>query len=156
MSGTKFSDLFLNFHELFSKLMDLDIQYSQTCQLRVRYGETDRMGYCYYVNYAEFLEVGRVEAIRSKGITYKKLEDDGIMLPVSEFQIKYLAPAFYDDLLNIVTCISHLKGSRLYFTYEIFNQENKKLVEASTTLVFVKADTMKPILAPDSFINKFI
>jgi acyl-CoA thioester hydrolase len=135
--------------------MNLEIQYVHSYQLRVRYGETDRMGYCYYGNYAEFLEVGRVEAIRSKGITYKKLEDDGIMLPVSEFQIKYLAPAKYDDLLNIVTCISHLKGSRLYFTYEIFNQENKKLVEAATTLVFVKADTMKPTMAPELFLRTF-
>lgn len=135
--------------------MNLDIQYVHSHQLRVRYGETDRMGYCYYGNYAEFLEVGRVEAIRSKGITYKKLEDDGIMLPVSEFQIKYLAPAKYDDLLNIVTCISHLKGSRLYFTYEIFNQENKKLVEAATTLVFVKADTMNPTMAPELFLKTF-
>lgn len=135
--------------------MNLEIQYVHSHQIRVRYGETDRMGYCYYGNYAEFLEVGRVEAIRSKGITYKKLEDDGIMLPVSEFQIKFLAPAKYDDLLNIVTCISHLKGSRLYFTYEIFNEENKKLVEASTTLVFVSANTMKPTSAPDLFINTF-
>lgn len=136
--------------------MNLNIKYSHSCQLRVRYGETDRMGYCYYGNYAEFLEVGRVEAIRSKGITYKKLEEDGIMLPVSEFQIKYLAPAYYDDLLKIVTCISHLKGSRLYFSYEIFNEENKKLIEATTTLVFVKSDTMKPTHAPEFFTNKFI
>ena len=135
--------------------MNLDIQYAHSYQLRVRYGETDRMGYCYYGNYAEFLEVGRVEAIRSKGITYKKLEDDGIMLPVFEFQIKYLAPAKYDDLLTIVTRISHLKGSRLYFNYEIFNEQNNKLAEASTTLVFVKADTMKPTLAPELFINTF-
>jgi acyl-CoA thioester hydrolase len=135
--------------------MHLEIHYFHSYQLRVRYAETDRMGYCYYGNYAEFLEVGRVEAIRSKGITYKQLEDDGIMLPVSEFQIKYLAPAKYDDLLNIVTCISHLKGTRLYFTYEIFNEDHKKLVEASTTLVFVNAETMKPIHAPDIFINVF-
>jgi acyl-CoA thioester hydrolase len=133
--------------------MKLDINYKHSCQLRVRYGETDRMGYCYYGNYAEFLEVGRVEAIRSKGITYKKLEEDGIMLPVLEFQIKYLAPAKYDDLLKIVTYISHLNGSRLYFTYEIFNEENKKLAEASTTLVFVKSETMKPTIAPDLFVS---
>lgn len=135
--------------------MNLDIRYLHSYQLRVRYGETDRMGYCYYGNYAEFLEVGRVEAIRSKGVTYKKLEDDGIMLPVSEFQIKYLAPAKYDDLLTIVTCISHLKGTRLFFTYEIFNEDNKKLVEASTTLVFVNAHTMKPTQAPEIFMNAF-
>jgi acyl-CoA thioester hydrolase len=135
--------------------MNLDIQYAHSHQLRVRYGETDRMGYCYYGNYAEFLEVGRVEALRSMGITYKELEDDGIMLPVSEFQIKYLHPAKYDDLLTITTNVSHLKGARIYFSYEIFNEENKKLVEATTTLVFVKSETMKPTLAPELFIKTF-
>lgn len=136
--------------------MDLDIEHKHSCYIRVRYSETDRMGYCYYGNYAEYLEVGRVEAIRSKGITYKKLEDDGIMLPVLEYQIKYLAPAKYDDLLQIVTCISHIRGSRIYFTYEIYNEENKKLAEASTTLVFVKSETMKPIAVPDAFVKTFL
>jgi acyl-CoA thioester hydrolase len=135
--------------------MNLDIQYAHSHQLRVRYGETDRMGYCYYGNYAEFLEVGRVEALRSMGITYKELEDDGFMLPVSEFQIKYFHPAKYDDLLTITTYVSHLKGARIYFSYEIFNEENKKLVEATTTLVFVKSETMKPTLAPELFIKTF-
>ncbi len=135
--------------------MDLNIQYKHSCLIRVRYGETDRMGYCYYGNYAEYLEVGRVEAIRSKGITYKQLEDDGIMLPVLEFQIKYFAPAKYDDLLQIVTCISHLRGSRIFFTYEIYNEENKKLAEASTTLVFVKSKTMKPTAPPEVFAMAF-
>ena len=72
--------------------MSLEIGYESIHYLRVRYGETDKMGYCYYGNYAEFLEVGRVEALRSKGITYRELEESGIMLPVSEFHIKYLAP----------------------------------------------------------------
>lgn len=135
--------------------MSLDIGYESTYFLRVRYGETDKMGYCYYGNYAEFLEVGRVEALRSKGITYRELEESGIMLPVTEFQIKYLAPAKYDDLLKIVTRISKLSGTRLYFDYEIYNEENIKLVQAETILVFVNTSTMKPRHAPEIFLNIF-
>ena len=135
--------------------MNIEFQYVHSHQVRVRYGETDRMVVCYYGNFAEFLEVGRVEAIRSKGITYKKLEEDGIMLPVSELYIRYLAPAKYDDLLNVITCISHLNGTRLFFKYEIFNEQNTKLIEATTTLVFVNAKTMKPMAAPEIFLNAF-
>jgi acyl-CoA thioester hydrolase len=113
------------------------------------------MGYCYYGNYAEFLEVGRVEALRSKGITYRELEEIGIMLPVLEFNIKYLAPAKYDDLLRILTNITQLKGTRLFFEYEIYNERNQKLVDASTTLVFVNSESMKPIAAPEIFLNVF-
>lgn len=135
--------------------MNLDIQYKHSHEIRVRYGETDQMGYCYYGNYAEFLEVGRVEALRSKGITYRELEEIGIMLPVLEFNIKYLAPAKYDDLLKIVTNITQLKGTRLFFEYEIYNERNQKLVDASTTLVFVNSESMKPITAPEIFLNVF-
>ena len=74
--------------------------------LRVRYGETDQMGYCYYGNYAQYFEVGRVEALRSLGVSYKSLEARGIMLPVSHFEINYKAPALYDDALVITTHIS--------------------------------------------------
>ena len=133
----------------------MEIGYESSHFLRVRYGETDKMGYCYYGNYAEFLEVGRVEALRSKGITYRELEEGGIMLPVSEFHIKYIAPAKYDDLLKIITRITKLMGTRLYFEYEIYNEANVKLVQAETTLVFVNAITMKPIQAPETFLNVF-
>jgi acyl-CoA thioester hydrolase len=85
--------------------------------VRVRYGETDQMGYCYYGNYAQYLEIGRVEALRSIGIRYKDLENDGVMLPVLDFQIKYISPAKYDDLLTIETTIEEVTGSRIFFTY---------------------------------------
>lgn len=135
--------------------MNLSIDYQSTCFLRVRYGETDKMGYCYYGNYAEFLEVGRVELLRSKGITYRELEESGIMLPVSEFHIKYLAPAKYDDLLSIVSKVTKLTGTRLFFEYEIFNEAKIKLIEAQTTLVFVNSETMRPTQVPESFLNVF-
>ena len=91
--------------------------------VRVRYSETDKMGFCYYGNYAAFLELGRVELLWENKIVYKELEDLGILLPVSELSIKYLHPAKYDDLLKIKTTISDLKGARIFFNYEIYNEE---------------------------------
>ena len=75
--------------------------YKSEVKLRVRYAETDQMGYCYYGNYAQYFEVARVESLRSLGVSYKDLEDMGIILPVTHFQIKYLKPAFYDENLSV-------------------------------------------------------
>lgn len=120
--------------------------------LRVRYGETDQMGYCYYGNYAQYFEVGRVEALRSLGLSYKSLEERGIMLPVSHFDINYKAPAFYDDALLITTHISELSGTRILFDYTI-HVGAKLIAEGSTTLVFVSKDTMRPTRPPEDFEN---
>ena len=131
----------------------MKINYSFSTKLRVRYGETDQMGYCYYGNYAQYFEVGRVETLRNCGMSYKNLEDHGIMLPVSEYSVKYLAPAFYDDELTIKTTITELSGARIYFNYEIFNSNDKLISTAKTILVFVNKADMRPIQAPDSFIQ---
>lgn len=117
-------------------------------EIRVRYGETDKMGFCYYGNYAQFLEVARVELLRSQGVSYKELEDAGILLPVRNFSIKYIAPAKYDDLLFIQTEILKINGSRVIFIYEIRNQKNILIATANTELVFLNSDTMKPTHAP--------
>ena len=129
--------------------------YSSETQLRVRYGETDQMGYCYYGNYAQYFEVGKVEALRKLGMTYKQLEEMGYMLPVSTLNIKYFSPAFYDDLLTIVTKITEQKGVRLVFEYEIYNESKKLLVTADTMLVFVNKSTMKPTTPPKEFVDLF-
>lgn len=121
--------------------------------VRIRYSETDKMGYCYYGNYAAFLELGRVELLRENKIVYKELEDLGILLPVSELSIKYLFPAKYDDLLKIKTKISDLKGARIYFSYEIYNENEILILSATTTLVFVDSKTMKPIATPDFILD---
>lgn len=121
-------------------------------KLRVRYGETDQMGYCYYGNYAQFFEVGRVELLRNLGLSYKKLEEQGIMLPVLDYTVKYIRPALYDDLLTITTKIVEVKGARVYFEYEIHNEEEVLISVASTTLVFIDKKTMKPTQPTESFI----
>lgn len=129
----------------------MNIDFEHTTKIRVRYGETDQMGYCYYGNYAQYFEVGRVEAMRQVGMSYKLLEQQGVMLPVSEFHVKYLTPALYDDELMVHTKITKLKGVRLYFDYEIFNEKNEQVCNAKTTLVFVSKASMKPIQPPKEF-----
>lgn len=128
--------------------------YISETSLRVRYAETDRMGYVYYGNYAQYFEVGRVEALRQLGTSYKEMEDNGIMLPVYTCTIKYLKPAFYDDLLVIKTVIKDLPTAKITFDYEIYNQKGELLTSANTSLVFIKMATNKPCAAPESFIEK--
>jgi acyl-CoA thioester hydrolase len=111
------------------------------------------MGYCYYGNYAQYFEVGRVETMRALGCSYKDLEDQGIMLPVSEFSVQYKRPALYDDELTITTKISFLKGARIVFDYEIQNEQEKLICTAQTTLVFVKKEGMRPTAPPAYFLN---
>ena len=119
-------------------------------QLRVRYGETDQMGFCYYGNYAQYLEVARVETLRKHGISYKELEEKGILLPVRNYSIKYVSPAKYDDLLAIHTEIKKLEGSRIIFSYEI-HKDHQLIATAETELVFVSSKSFKPIKMPPSF-----
>lgn len=126
---------------------------SITHTLRVRYGETDAMKYVYYGNYAQYLEVARTELFRSIGISYSEIEKRGIMLPVSELKIKYLKPAFYDDLLTIKTTVKDMPSSKIVITYEIFNSDNEKLTEAETTLIFIDAEKKKVVRCPDFVAN---
>ena len=119
-----------------------------THTIRVRYGETDPMKYVYYGNYAEYLEVARVELFRSLGIPYQEIENQGIWLPVSEFSIKYLKPAFYDELLEIHTYIKKIPGVRIEFDYEIYNSSKEKISEAKTTLFFLDSAKNKVVKCP--------
>lgn len=131
----------------------MKVNFSNQTDLRVRYGETDQMGYCYYGNYAQYFEVGRVEAMRSLGMTYRSLEERGIMLPVAHFEVDYKSPARYDDKLTINTIISELSGVRIVFDYKITNEDGSTVCTASTTLVFVSKETMKPMAPPTDFLD---
>ncbi len=121
--------------------------------VRVRYGETDQMGYVYYGDYAEYLEVGRVEALRSLGFAYRRLEEEGVMLPVHDLNITYHQPARYDDLITVRTIIPQVPSVRMVFNYELRNEAGTLLCEASTTLVFVDRTTMRPRRAPDELLK---
>lgn len=123
--------------------------------LRVRYAETDPMKYVYYGNYATYFELGRVELFRSIGISYDEIEKQGIWLPVSDYKIKYLKPALYDQKLEIHTFMKKIPGVRIEFEYEIYNENGIKITEASTTLFFLNSETQKVIKCPD-FLMKLI
>jgi len=123
-------------------------------KLRVRYGETDKMGYVYYGFFAQYYEVGRTEFMRNFGLTYNEIENNGIILPVISLNIKYLKPAHYDDLLTIKTILEKIPSIRIEFKYEVYNQNNELLNIGNTTLVFVDEKTRKPRKAPKDFIIK--
>lgn len=124
--------------------------------LRVRYGETDQMGYAYYGVYAQYYEVGRVEAMRSLGFSYREMEERGILLPVVDYHIQYRKPAFYDDELRIVTTIREVPGVRITFHYESFNQKNELLNNGTVTLVFIDKARNKPTQPPEWFMDSFL
>ena len=125
--------------------------YRSETTVRVRYGETDQMGYVYYGFYAMYYEVGRVESLRQLGLTYKELEDGGVMMPVLENKSKYLFPALYDDELLIVTFIKERPSVKIRFYYEIFNGSGKLIHEGETLLAFVNKNTGRPCRPPEHF-----
>lgn len=127
--------------------------YSSETTVRVRYAETDQMGYVYYGNYAMYYEVGRVESLRQLGLTYKALEAMGIMMPVLENHSRYKAPGRYDELLTIRTSIKEKPGVRIGFFYEIYNEEGKLINEGETQLVFIDMKTNKPCRAPEAMMT---
>ncbi len=120
-------------------------------QLRVRYAETDQMGYVYYGNYATYFEVARVETFRHVGFSYKEMEDEGIMMPVLEYKTKFIKPAHYDDLLTIKVKIAEKPGVRIRFEYEVYNESGILLNVSETTLVFVNKTTGKPAMPGGHF-----
>ncbi len=128
--------------------------YISETTVRVRYAETDRMGYVYYGNYAIYFEVGRVEALRQLETSYKEMEDNGIMLPVYSCNFNYIKPAFYDDILLIKTIVNELPTVKIKFEYEIFNQKSELITTGNTSLAFINMSINKPCRAPKSFIEK--
>lgn len=128
--------------------------YTSTCKIRVRYGETDQMGYVYYGNYAEYYEVARVEMLRTIGMDYASMERSGVMMPVLELNCKYIKPALYDQELTIKTTIEELPGVRIHFKYEVFNPSEELINIGKTTLVFVDMEKNRPCQPPADFLDK--
>ena len=128
-------------------------------KLRVRYSDTDQMGYVYYGRYASYYEVARVELFRNLGFSYKKLEEEGIGRPVIDMETKYLLPIKYDEEITIRTRIEKLPSSRIIFHYEILNQNNDLANTAKTTLTFINLLNKKPVRTPKELLdlikNKF-
>jgi acyl-CoA thioester hydrolase len=125
-------------------------------KIRVRYGETDQMGYAYYGVYAQYYEVGRVETMRLLGFSYKEVEARGILLPVVDYSIQYKKPAFYDDEIIIVTTLtSKPTGVRIPFEYQCYNSAGELLNTGKVTLVCVDKTTNKACQMPDWFSKAF-
>ena len=128
-------------------------------KIRVRYAETDQMGFVYYGNYPQYYEVGRTEALRTLGTSYKKLEEYGVMMPVIDMNVKYLKSGRYDDLLTIKTSVVEIPETRMKFKYEIFNEAGELLNVGETTLIFLSKERNRPVRCPDwmkeLFLDKF-
>jgi len=125
-------------------------------QKRVRYGETDQMGFLYYGHYAMYYEIGRAEALRSLGYTYRALENSGIMMPVIEFKTKYIRPARYDDLITIVTTLKELPHeNRIVFYTELYNESKELLNFGETKLAFINSGNRKTCEIPDFLLDLF-
>jgi len=127
--------------------------YRAETHVRVRYGETDQMGYVYYGVYAMYYEVGRVESLRQLGLSYHALEAIGIMMPVVENQSRYLAPGRYDDLLRIVTTVPEMPGVRIRFVYDIYNESNKLIHKGETVLIFMDKSSSRPCRPPQQMLD---
>ncbi len=128
--------------------------YTHQTKIRVRYGETDQMGYMYYGNYAELYEVGRVEMLRSLGMTYRSMEDQGVMMPVLDMRCKYLKPALYDEELTINVILEKMPGVKIHFKYEFFNETGELIHEGETTLAFIDMKRNRPCAPPVDFQNR--
>lgn len=128
--------------------------FENATKLRVRYGETDQMGYMYYGNYAEFFEVGRVEMLRSLGLTYSGMEASGIMMPVLELKCKYLKPARYDEEITINVIMDKMPGVKIHFRYDLYNEKQELIHVGETMLAFINMKTNRPCLPPAEFIEK--
>jgi acyl-CoA thioester hydrolase len=118
-------------------------------QVRVRYAETDQMGVVYHGNYAQYFEMGRVEWLRNMGVSYKWMEENGVMLPVVSLSLNFKKPARYDDLLTVKTILKSQTSVKIEFDYEIYNENGELLTTGYSMLVFVDRNTGRPILPPD-------
>lgn len=127
---------------------------SDKIQFRVRYGETDQMSYAYHGNYAAYFEMGRTEWLRKLGVSYRSMEENGIMLPVINLNTNYLKPAKYDDILTLKTTLAKKPTARIEFEFEIHNQKNELLTTATATLVFVNMKTNRPTRIPADLLEK--
>ncbi|WP_445710335.1 acyl-CoA thioesterase [Flavobacterium sp.] len=123
-------------------------------EVRVRYAETDQMGVVYHGNYAQYFEMGRVEWLRNMGLSYKWMEENGVMLPVVSLSMDYKKPARYDDVLTVKTILKSQTSVKIEFDYEIYNDKLELLTTGYSMLVFVDMKTGKPMLPPDYIIEK--
>ena len=122
--------------------------------IRVRYGETDQMGIVYNANYATYFEVARTEWLRNLGVTYKNMEESGIILPVVSLSFNFIKPAKYDDILTVSVFLKKKPLVKIDFDYEIINQNKEKISTGNSVLAFMDAKTNRPMKCPEYILEK--
>lgn len=122
--------------------------------VKVRYAETDQMGVVHHGNYAQYLEMARLDWLQQLGVSYRSMEKEGVMLPVYEMNLKFLKPATFDDCLKIVTSLKEKPHVKITFEYRVYNEEEVLITTASTVLVFMDSETRKPIRCPQYILEK--
>ncbi|WP_299224345.1 thioesterase family protein [uncultured Psychroserpens sp.] len=132
----------------------LNLSKSSEIQFRVRYGETDQMGVVYHGNYAQYFEMGRTEWLRQMGFSYKKMEDEGVMLPVISLTINYKKSASYDDLIKVKTKLVKTPSVKIEFDYEILNENDEILTTGNSVLVFIDINKNRPTRCPQYILDQ--
>ncbi|QHI34662.1 Putative esterase [Kordia antarctica] len=127
---------------------------SHEINVRIRYAETDQMGVVYHGNYVQFIEMGRTEWLRVLGISYKEMEEAGVMLPVISITMNYKKSAYYDDVLTIRTTLKKLPSVKIEFDFEILNEKEEIITVGSTVLAFINMKTKRPMKCPAHLIEK--
>lgn len=131
--------------------------FTSKTQIRIHYALTDQMAVVYHGHYAQFYEIGRTEALRSLGLTYKEIEANGVLMVVTEIHSRFVRPALYDDLITVITTVRQLPlHHKIIFHSEIFNEHEKLLNAGDVTLYFMDAKTMKKIDMPESIREKMV
>lgn len=131
--------------------------YKYSHNKRVRYAETDKMGYLYYGHYAKYYEIGRVETLRALGLSYKAMEDKyRIMLPVLSLQSRYIKPAYYDENIEIVTILESMPEKMMHFKHELFNEDKELINKAEVKLFYINMDTQKRESCPQFLKEKLL
>lgn len=124
---------------------------------RIRYAETDKMGYLYYGNYAQLYEIGRAEMIRDLGLSYREMEDElRIMMPVVSLECRYIKAALYDDMLSIRTSLREMPDKMITFHHEVCNESGDLLNRGVVKLFFIDMKSNRRISCPPYLSQKLI
>ncbi len=120
---------------------------------RVRYNETDQMGFAHHSNYLNYFEMARIEWLNKIGFSYAALERQGIVMPVVSVQINFKSPAFFDDPLTIKLFVNEMPKASIKIDYIIMNALKKEIANGTTTLAFVNIEINKPVRCPQKLLE---
>ena len=127
---------------------DKNYMKSHETSVKVRYAETDQMGVVHHSIYPQYLEIARLNWLDTLGISYKSMEEEGIMLPVFELNLKYHKPVTFDEKIRIETRLREEPNVKIIFDYSLYNEQGNLVTTGYTVLVFMDAKTRKPVRCP--------